>query len=147
MASFPHTYTVTSSGGPDGALPVGSNGLPALEVTAPPEFGGPEGYWSPETMLTGAVAGCLILTFRALAAPRGLAWSNLEVSCTGEVDKTREGLRFTRFRIDAALTIDAAADEAQARALLDSAKKYCLVTASLSAESELNATITKKGGS
>ena len=98
-------------------------------------------------MLTGAVAGCLILTFRALAAPRGLAWSNLEVSCTGEVDKTREGLRFTRFRIDAALTIDAAADEAQARALLDSAKKYCLVTASLSAESELNATITKKGGS
>jgi len=147
MASFPHAYTVSSAGGPSGVLPVESNGLPALETTAPPEFGGPEGYWSPETMLTGAVASCLILTFRALAAPRRLAWSNLDVSCTGEVDKTREGLKFTRFRIDAALTIDAGADEAQARALLESAKKHCLVTASLNAETSLNATITKSGGS
>lgn len=143
MASFPHAYTVSTSGGPDGVLPLGSDGLPALEATAPPEFGGPVGYWSPETMLTGAVATCLILTFRALAGPRKLAWSNLEVSCTGEVDKTREGLRFTRFRIDAALTIDGSADEAQARALLDGAKKHCLVTASLIAETELRAEIKK----
>ncbi len=143
MATFPHVYKVRSSGGPDGVLPVESDGLPTLETTAPPEFGGPEGYWSPETLLTGAVANCLILTFRALAAPRNFQWSKLDVSCTGEVNKTREGLRFTAFRIDARLTIGADTDEAQARALLDSAKKYCLITASLNAETELRAEITR----
>jgi len=143
MATFPHVYKVRSSGGPEGTLPVESDGLPTLETTAPPEFGGPGGYWSPETLLTGAVANCLILTFRALAAPRKLPWSKLDVSCTGEVNKTREGLKFTGFRLDAVLTIAADADEAQARALLDSAKKYCLITASLNAETELRAEIRK----
>src|SRR5690606_29356977 len=143
MASFPHAYSVTAAGGPDGVLPVKSQGLPTLETTAPPEFGGPAGYWSPETLLTGAVANCLILTFRALAAPRKLPWSKLDVSASGEVNKTREGLKFTAFRIDAVLTIGADEDEAQARALLDSAKKHCLVTASLNAETELRAEIRK----
>jgi len=143
MASFPHAYSVTAAGGPDGVLPVKSQGLPTLETTAPPEFGGPAGYWSPETLLTAAVANCLILTFRALAAPRKLAWSNLDVSCTGEVNKTREGLKFTKFRLDAVLSIGADADESQARALLESAKKHCLVTASLNAETELGVEIKK----
>lgn len=143
MASFPHEYKVTSAGGPDGALSVESNGLPALENNAPPEFGGPEGYWSPETLLTGAVASCLILTFRALARTHKLQWSNLDVSCRGEVDKTREGLKFTRFNIDAVLTVGADADDAKAREVLENAKKYCLVTASLNSETQMNAEVRK----
>jgi len=143
MAVFPHTYTVTSTGGPDGVVPTESKGLPTLDTTPPPEFGGPEGYWSPETMLTGAVASCLILTFRALARTRKLDWSSLKVSCVGELDKTRDGLKFTKFVIDAVLTIGPDADEPTARSVLDSAKKHCLVTASLTAETELRATIEK----
>lgn len=143
MASFPHSYKVSSAGGPEGALPVESQGLPALEANAPPEFGGPDGYWSPETMLTGAVASCLILTFRALASARKLEWSNLEVDCTGEVDKTREGLKFTKFNLNAVLTVGADVDEAKAREILLNAKKYCLVTASLATETEMTAEVRK----
>jgi uncharacterized OsmC-like protein len=143
MASFPHQYEVSTAGGPDGTLPVESKGLPTIETSAPPEFGGPEGYWSPETMLTGAVANCLILTFRALARARKLEWSSLRVDCTGVVDKTREGLRFTRFKIDAVLTVGRDIDENQARDVLENAKKHCLVTASLSSETEMSAEILK----
>jgi uncharacterized OsmC-like protein len=143
MASFPHEYTVSSAGGPDGVLPVESKGLPALKTNAPPEFGGPEGYWSPETMLTGAVASCLILTFRALARARKLEWSNLEVDCNGEVDKTRDGLKFTKFNIKAVLTISGEADEDKARETLENAKKHCLVTASLSSETQMSAEVNK----
>lgn len=142
MASFPHEYVVSSAGGPEGVLPVESEGLPALETHAPPEFGGPAGYWSPETMLTAAVANCLILTFRALASGK-LEWSNLKVSCKGEVDKTREGLKFTKFRIDAVLTVGGEADEGKARELLENAKKYCLVTASLNSETQMSAEVEK----
>jgi organic hydroperoxide reductase OsmC/OhrA len=143
MASFPHEYKVSSAGGPDGVLAVESKGLPALENHAPPEFGGPEGYWSPETLLTGAVASCLILTFRALARTQKLEWSNLEVSCNGEVDKTREGLKFTKFTLNAVLTVSGDADENRAREILENAEKYCLVTASLSSETQMSAEIKK----
>lgn len=143
MASFPHEYKVTTSGGPEGALPVKSEGLPTLETNAPPAFGGPEGYWSPETMLTGAVANCLILTFRALAASAKLEWTNLDVDCAGEVDKSAGGLKFTKFTIKAVLTVSGDTDEDKARKTLESAKKYCLVTASLDAETELDAEVKK----
>jgi len=138
-----HEYKVSSAGGPEGVLPVESPGLPTLQTTAPPEFGGPEGYWSPETLLTGAVANCLILTFRALARTQKLEWSNLAVNCTGTVEKTREGLKFTRFDLDAALTIGGDADESKARQVLENAKKYCLVTASLNCETHMNAEVKK----
>jgi organic hydroperoxide reductase OsmC/OhrA len=143
MASFPHEYQVSAAGGPEGTLPVQSKGLPTIETSAPPEFGGPEGFWSPETMLTGAVANCLILTFRALARARKLGWSGLSVDCTGVVDKTREGLKFTRFKIDAVLTVGRDVDESDARAVLENAKKHCLVTASLSSETEMSAEVRK----
>jgi organic hydroperoxide reductase OsmC/OhrA len=124
-------------------LPVQSPGLPMLETNAPADFGGPGGYWSPETMLTGAVANCLILTFRALARGQKLEWSNLEVSCTGTVDKTSDGLKFTKFNLDVVLTISAGVDEAKARQVLENAEKHCLVTASLAAETLMNAEISK----
>jgi organic hydroperoxide reductase OsmC/OhrA len=124
-------------------LPVQSPGLPMLETNAPADFGGPGGYWSPETMLTGAVANCLILTFRALARGQKLEWSNLEVSCTGTVDKTSDGLKFTKFNLDVVLTISAGVDEAKARQVLENAEKHCLVTASLAAETHMNAEISK----
>jgi organic hydroperoxide reductase OsmC/OhrA len=143
MASLPHEYKISTTGGPEGVLPVESPGLPTLETNAPADFGGPGGYWSPETMLTGAVANCLILTFRALARSQKLAWSNLEVNCTGTVDKTRDGLRFTKFDLDAVLTIGGDVDEVKARQVLENAKKHCLVTASLAAETHMNAEVTK----
>lgn len=143
MASFPHEYNVSSAGGPDDALAVESKGLPPLENQAPPEFGGPEGYWSPETLVTGAVASCLILTFRNLARTQKLEWSNLQVDCKGEVDKTREGIKFTKFSIDAKLTVAGDTDESKARTVLENAKKYCLVTASLTAETQMNAEVRK----
>ncbi|MFM8487564.1 MAG: OsmC family protein, partial [Bacteroidota bacterium] len=39
----------------------------SIESATPPEFGGKEGFWSPETLLTGAAAGCFINTFQFFA--------------------------------------------------------------------------------
>jgi organic hydroperoxide reductase OsmC/OhrA len=143
MASFPHEYNVSAAGGPEGNVSVESKGLPALDTGPPPEFGGPEGYWSPETMLTGAVANCLVLTFRALARARKLEWTRLDVNCTGEVDKTREGLKFTRFNLKALLAVSGSTDEDQALQVLENAKKHCLVTASLAAVTQMTAEVRK----
>ncbi|MDH3194323.1 MAG: OsmC family protein, partial [Acidimicrobiia bacterium] len=63
-----HDYTVTLEGtGPktgtltDHTLAVG------IDVASPPEFGGPEGVWSPEHLFVAAVSACLMTTFQAIA--------------------------------------------------------------------------------
>ncbi|HKL22842.1 MAG TPA: hypothetical protein VJ904_13625 [Tichowtungia sp.] len=36
-------------------------GKPDIAVATPPEFGGPEGIWTPEDMLTGSVESCVVI--------------------------------------------------------------------------------------
>ena len=39
----------------------------AIHFTAPKEFGGLEGRWTPEELLLAALAGCFTITLRAIA--------------------------------------------------------------------------------
>lgn len=140
MHPFPHVYRNRAAGGPDQAITVSGEGLPDLATAAPPEFDGPGDLWSPETMLNAAVANCFILTFRSLSKRKELDWQALDVAVEGQLDKTPEGLRFTAFRI--AATLEAAGVEVgEAEALLHAAERHCLITASLSAEVSLEATV------
>ena len=52
--------------------------LPPIMAASPPQFGGPPGRWSPETLLVAAVADCYILSFRAIAKATKLPWDAIE---------------------------------------------------------------------
>lgn len=67
MQAFPHHYHVSVKSGPDGPVVAGGDDVPDLDIQPPAEFGGPGGEWSPETLLTAAVANCFVLSFRAIA--------------------------------------------------------------------------------
>jgi organic hydroperoxide reductase OsmC/OhrA len=136
MQDLPHHYTTTASGNPDGLIPLQSPGLEDLNTDAPAEFGGSGDYWSPETLLVGAVANCFILTFRALSRKAGLNWTHLRVSAEGTLDKGADGLRFSEFVITAHLDSHES-DPATVRTLLEKSKKHCLITNSLTANCEL----------
>ncbi len=136
MQGLPHYYTASASGGPDGLIPLQSPGLEDLNTDAPAEFGGSGDYWSPETLLVGAVANCFILTFRALSRKAGLKWTNLRVSAEGTLDKSADGLRFSEFVITAHLDSHES-DPATVRTLLEKSKKHCLITNSLTGDCEL----------
>lgn len=133
MQGFPHHYQTRAKGGPDQPIRVSAEGLPDLETGPPPEFDGPGDLWSPETMLSAAVANCFILTFRALSRQADLPWTDLDVSADGKLEKTREGLRFTGFEIRATLNAPGV-DATQAEDLMHKAEKHCLLTRSLSGE-------------
>ena len=62
-----------------------------IEVTVPPEFRGPGGHWSPETLLVASAASCYAVTFAALAERRGIPIHGLTVSGTGLVGKRDDG--------------------------------------------------------
>ena len=69
MHPFPHHYAARARAAGSGStrVTIGAAGLPEIDTDAPPEFGGPTGHWSPETLLVAAIADCYILSFRAAA--------------------------------------------------------------------------------
>lgn len=137
MHPFPHHYHVAASGGESGSVRVRAQGLPELQTSAPPEFDGPPGYWSPETLLAAAVADCYVLSFRAVARASRLQWQSLEVGVEAVLDKVDGVNRFTHFKLAPRVCITDPETETLALSVLAKAKKVCLVTNSLNGECEL----------
>lgn len=137
MQDLPHHYVVSASAEGAGNVIVSGEGLPDLETAGPAQFGGPGDVWSPEDMLVGSVANCLILSFRAIARAAKLDWLTLECEAEGTLDKVEKLTQFVGFRVRARLTIPNETDRKKAGVILEKAEKYCLITNSLKAESHL----------
>jgi organic hydroperoxide reductase OsmC/OhrA len=131
MREFPHHYTASAAGSPEGDLTLGSGQLPQLRSAAPAEFDGPGDRWSPETLLTAAIADCFVLTFRALAKSSMFPWSTLACDVSGTLDRVDRVTQFTGFALKAFLRVPAGTDVGQARRLLGRAEQGCLISNSL----------------
>ena len=141
MHPYPHTYTAGASGTAAGSVRVISPALPALETAAPPQFGGPEGLWSPETLLCAALADCFVLTFRAVSRAAHLEWLRLECRVEGTLESVERVSQFTRFTTSARLEVAPGTDAAAARGLLERAAHGCLISNSLRGAHTLDAQV------
>lgn len=141
MTPLPHRYAVNAVVLTTGDVDLKSEGLPPLRTAAPIEFDGPGDRWSPETLLVGAVADCIAITFRGVARASKLAWSGFTCEAAGTLDRVDGSTRFTRVDISVGLTLLNEADEDLARRVLDKVKRNCLITNSLNADVHLHATI------
>ncbi|MDE1924139.1 MAG: OsmC family protein [Gammaproteobacteria bacterium] len=137
MQAYPHHYVAAAHGAVVGMVSLQAPGLPAIETAAPPEFDGPGGVWSPESMLVAAVADCFILTFRSIARAAHFEWLGVECRVDGVLDRVSGVARFTRFSTSARLTVAPGSDGGKARTLLERAEKLCLISNSLSGERHL----------
>ena len=131
MHPYPHHYQASASTTPTGDVRLDSPALPALPSQPPPEFDGPGGLWSPETLLCAAVADCFVLSFRAVARASRFEWLSLEAATRGTLERVEGTTRFTHFHTTATLRVPAGADADRARALLEKSEKVCLVSSSL----------------
>lgn len=141
MTTFPHLYSVTTQGGPEGPLANSSDGGAELTSAPPVQFGGDPGFWSPEHLLTAALSGCLVLTFRAVAVAMGVQWREIRCEAEGTLDRVERRMLFTRFDVRVTLGVARGADHARALAALEKAKAGCLVSNSLGAEIVLHAAV------
>jgi organic hydroperoxide reductase OsmC/OhrA len=141
MHPYPHTYSASATAQNAGLVTVGSSQLPSLETAAPPEFDGPGGVWSPETLLCASVADCFILTFRAVARAARLSWLQLECRTEGVLERVGRNSQFTRFTTHTNLTVPVGSDVAKARELLERAEHGCLIANSLRGTRTLEAQI------
>jgi organic hydroperoxide reductase OsmC/OhrA len=143
MQPFPHHYGARARAAGSGStrVTIGAAGLPEIETDAPPEFGGPTGHWSPETLLVAAIADCYILSFRACARASRLAWLSITVDVEGVLEQSEGRTQFTRYRISPRLAIAPGTSETLARGVLHYAKRKCLITNSLHGDCELATTV------
>lgn len=133
MHPLPHRYVVQASLEPRGDITLESAGLPRLLSEAPVEFDGPGTRWSPETLLTAAVADCLALTFRGVARARRLPFISLQCRVDGTLDRVNGRTAFTAFHIHVHLLVPEGVAREEAERVLARAKDTCLITNSLTA--------------
>ena len=131
MQAFPHHYTVNASGTAEGDVQLTADRVTSLRSASPAEFDGPGDRWSPETFLTGAVADCFVLTFRAVARASKLPWTSLHCEATGTLDRIDRVTQFTAFDVRAHLVVPEGTDPEQARRVLEKSEHNCLISSSL----------------
>src|SRR5881394_3744680 len=105
MQPLPHHYDVTVMAGKEGHAEIRSRGLSPVISAPPSEFDGPGNLWSPETLTMGAVADCLVLTFRAIANASKLNWTTMVCDAKGTVDRSDGVIRFTAIQLHARLLL------------------------------------------
>jgi organic hydroperoxide reductase OsmC/OhrA len=109
-------------------------GLPSLQVATPPEFGGQEGFWSPEHYFVAAVNACVMTTFLAIARLSKLEYESYQAQATGKLEKPEgEGYRITEIIIRPTLVISQSKDLERAGRILQKAEKQCLISNSIKA--------------
>lgn len=112
-----------------------------METAAPPEFDGPGGVWSPETLLCASIADCFILTFRAITRAARFEWTRLACRVEGILERVERTSQFTRYTTFVDLVVPPGADVVKARELLEQSEKGCLVANSLRGSRELKVEI------
>ena len=137
MHPYPHLYGATAEGTASGMVSLTCSGLPTLETAPPPEFDGPGGVCSPETLLVAAIPDCFVLTFRGVARAAGLQWQKVCCDVEGTLERVAGVSQFTRYVTRATLTVLAGVDIEKAKGVLERAEKACLVANSLRGDRSL----------
>jgi len=112
-----------------------------IAFSAPLEFQGQSGMWTPEHFLVAAVAGCFVTTFIAIAEMSKFEVVSLEASAVGALGKVEHGLQFTRVVIRPVLTIARDSDRERALRLIEKTERACLVARSLSSQITVQPTV------
>ena len=100
----------------------------AIHFTAPAQFGGVEGRWTPEELLLAATAGCFTTTLRSIASSAKFDYADLEVEASATLRKMDSGYNFSEIVIRPTLRITGESERELALDLLKKAHRLCLVS-------------------
>jgi peroxiredoxin-like protein len=104
----------------------------SLKFSAPPEFGGEGGVWSPESLLVMAASSCFLSTFLALAEHNHLPLVGYRADAEGRLERfPGQGYRFTALTLHPVVTLEKESDEELAQRLLQKTERACVVSNAL----------------
>ena len=142
IESHDYDVEVSSTGLKTGVLEAAGDGLHAVDVASPPEFGGPTGVWSPEHLFVAALSVCLMTTFRAVAEASGLEVLEYTDRSSGHLQRGEDRrYSFDTVTLRPRVVIDDESKIERALRLLDKAESACLVSRSVASEVILDPTV------
>lgn len=131
MDSYTFNVDINWSAARSGRL--SSDGLPGLDVSAPLEFHGEPGQWTPEHLLVAAVSSCLMTTYMAIAEMNHLNVESYHARAFGRLERIPgEGYRFTEIVLTPEIGVDRD-DVEKALKVMAKAEKNCFISNSLRA--------------
>lgn len=114
----------------------------AVQFSAPPEFGGRPGRWSPEQLLVLAVSSCFMTSFLFFADRSGLTLAGYEAEGEGRLEKLPgKGYRFAEVVLRPVVQVEKEDSVPLAQRLLEKAERACIVSNSLTAPVRVEARI------
>ena len=138
---FPHHYEIALSWEQGDQSDITAGARPPIGGGSPPEFDGVDPTrWSPEHLILAALSQCLMLTWISLNKRSAIPLVAWESTGSSTLDKTKEGLVFTEFRLKVLLKVPAERVD-EARKLVETAKKYCIIANALKTPTVLDATV------
>jgi len=109
-----------------------SSGFPDVRVACPPEWGGHEGFWTPEHLLVAAVEVCIMTTFLSIADRRKIKLSSYSSKATGDAQIVNKQFRFSSISIFPKIVLCGGHNVSEAQDAIERAHKTCMVSNSLS---------------
>ena len=107
---------------------------PSIAFSAPPEFQGEAGQWTPEHLFLASVAGCFVSTFSGMAQFSKFEFLSLDLEVRGVLSKEEAGWRFAQINLHPRLKIAQEKDRERASRLLEKAEKMCLIVRSINSK-------------
>jgi organic hydroperoxide reductase OsmC/OhrA len=122
---------------------VASDAVPRpICFSAPPEFLGEPGVWTPEHFFLASVLTCYVTTFSQISEASKFGFVSLEAEAEGVLENGADGWRFTEVKLRPALKISREQDRERGNRLLEQAERSCLVARSISARVTLEPMMT-----
>jgi organic hydroperoxide reductase OsmC/OhrA len=141
-----YTYRVRATSTAASSGIATSDGIqPSIAFSAPPEFQGEEGRWTPEHLFLASVAGCFVSTFSGIAHFSKFEFLSLDVEVHGLLSREEGGWRFAQVRLLPRLKIALEEDRERAKRLLEKAEKTCLITRSINSKTILDLELIVEG--
>lgn len=116
------------------------SGIREGEIGPPVEYGGHAETLNPEELFVASINSCLMLVFYHFAEKSGTAIEFYEADAEGTVEKTRDGLRFTKVNVQARVKIQTEDVTGKLHELAELAEKFCLVSNSVTCPVDYNVT-------
>lgn len=105
-----------------------------IKISTPPEFKGPEGYWSPEELFLASINSCILTTFLYFAQKSSVSFLSYESSIEGEVNLEGGKLLFTSITVRPDIRVSDKSQERKLAEVVEKSEKYCLISSSVETE-------------
>jgi peroxiredoxin-like protein len=129
-AHYEYRINAFGAGGRNGVVHA-EGVLSSISFSAPPEFLGEPGRWTPEHFLVAAVASCFLSTFSGIAEKSRLEFASFNLDAEGVLGNADNIWRFTEIKLRPVVTVLKEEDRNRAIRLLEKSAESCLVARSL----------------